>query len=205
MEGLRSWSMGIVSYRKAMWIVFLIYMIYVAQHIVFKRLELFNTPMLISLIREDGIGVLFRVANFIPFKTIVEYVEHYMTRDIPTRIIYMNLIGNILAFIPMGMIIPELKKSYEDLRSVVRYSLKIIIGVEFSQLLLFVGTFDIDDMILNMIGVFIGYLLNLLCWRLLKLIIKRVDNGVVYWSHLYSAFNKKLTTKPLNKDECHTS
>ena len=179
MEVIRSWNKELISYKKVVWMLFIIYMLFVAQYIVFKRFDFFNTPMLIEMIREQGIGIIFRIANFIPFKTIIEYVQHFITKDIPAKIVYVNLFGNIIAFIPMGIIVPELRKGLNSGRKVLSFSLKIIISIEVIQLLLFVGTFDIDDVILNGTGVIIGYLLNIQCWKLLGMLMKLNNSEVI--------------------------
>ena len=48
------------------------------------------------------------------------------------------------------------------------YALIMIVCIEIIQLVTLLGSLDVDDLILNMIGVVIGYLIYRLAARLLK-------------------------------------
>ena len=88
--------------------------------------------------------------NFIPFKEILRY-------DFGSHLFMRNVIGNVLLFIPFGYFVSYIldnKKIYLPLLITFITSLTI----EFVQLS--IGrVFDVDDVILNLIGGSIGFLI----------------------------------------------
>lgn len=71
----------------------------------------------------------------------------------------VNLIGNIVMFIPLGFGLPWVFEGLRGLWKTLLLSAGIIVLVEAVQLVTLLGRCDIDDLILNMIGVSAGYLL----------------------------------------------
>lgn len=71
----------------------------------------------------------------------------------------VNIIGNIVAFMPMGFFVPLIFKSERSFIRVVIFTLFISLSVEIMQYKFVVGNFDIDDIILNAIGGVLGYIL----------------------------------------------
>ena len=96
-----------------------------------------------------------RNSNIIPFKNTYKYVIGLDRFNLD--IIIHNTLGNVLIFIPLGIFLPILFKSYKAFSKVCISSLLITITIEFSQFFLQIGQFDIDDIILNTIGSVIGY------------------------------------------------
>jgi glycopeptide antibiotics resistance protein len=93
--------------------------------------------------------------NVIPFKSISLYVKALSDGIIETSIV--NLFGNLLFFLPMGLYLPCL---FKTLRMFSHYTLCMIcllFAVEAAQLLLKTGSFDIDDIILNVTGACFGF------------------------------------------------
>ncbi|WP_214482133.1 VanZ family protein [Bacillus sp. SM2101] len=92
--------------------------------------------------------------NLIPFKTIGNYVNnigHYSA-----RVIMINLIGNIIVFIPFGLflslLIPKLRKS----SLLILVFIWLISSLELLQFVFSLGSFDIDDILLNTVGAWLG-------------------------------------------------
>lgn len=77
-------------------------------------------------------------------------------------IVFSNLAGNILIFIPLGFIIPMASK-YRSFISSTAYSFLLSLFVEIFQLITKVGSFDVDDLLLNTIGGILGYIVFVLC------------------------------------------
>lgn len=98
-----------------------------------------------------------RTINLIPLKTIIKFLT--AGSSLSLRVIIVNLLGNIIIFVPLGFYIKAfVKKNFPTL--LVTFFIPIII--EASQYLLAVGISDIDDVILNVIGEWLGvYLLYL--------------------------------------------
>lgn len=103
--------------------------------------------------------------NLIPFKTIGGYLKAICEGNIVT-IAVRNLIGNLFLFLPMGIYLPLMKEKCRNLRSTVLISLLVLTGIELVQFVTLMGSLDIDDLILNLCGVIIGYGL----WKWLKII-----------------------------------
>jgi glycopeptide antibiotics resistance protein len=101
--------------------------------------------------------------NFIPFKTI----KPYLLGD-NLIIASANLVGNVALLIPVGILIPFIWRMMTWKQALL---IAVIAGlsIELSQVVLRIGIFDIDDVILNALGVMIGYWLH----RLLGIIGER--------------------------------
>ena len=69
----------------------------------------------------------------------------------------INLVGNVIMFIPLGFCLPMIWEKQRKLWKVVLTTTLIITLVEIIQLLTLVGSCDTDDLILNVIGSAIGY------------------------------------------------
>jgi glycopeptide antibiotics resistance protein len=90
--------------------------------------------------------------NFVPFKTIVPY----LLGDKGWIIASINLVGNIALLVPLGFLAPL---GLRNLTWKASLALGAAAGlcIEVMQTVLRVGIFDIDDVILNALGVMMGY------------------------------------------------
>lgn len=96
--------------------------------------------------------------NLVPFKTIINYIKEFNSMY-STRQIMFNLFGNICAFMPMALFLPLLFKKQSKFKNFIITMIIIILGIESLQLITTSGRFDIDDLILNLFGAVIMYLL----------------------------------------------
>ena len=69
-----------------------------------------------------------------------------------------NLLGNTLPFIPFGFLLPLSCKRKSSLLGVLLWGQLFVLFAESVQLYTNLGTFDVDDIILNMTAIFLGYL-----------------------------------------------
>jgi len=73
-----------------------------------------------------------------------------------------NLLGNLLPFIPFGFLLPI---AYPRIKAF--FKVFAVLFIEIFQYMTRLGSFDIDDIILNMVGVLSGYgtfgLVNMFC------------------------------------------
>ncbi|WP_305023110.1 VanZ family protein [Paenibacillus lacisoli] len=94
--------------------------------------------------------------NLIPFDTIKSYWMNVRgPHTLQTMMI--NLLGNIVVFIPFGILLPG---SYQRLKkggSFFLVCLSALLLLEISQMLLYRGTMDVDDVILNLLGAGLGF------------------------------------------------
>lgn len=94
--------------------------------------------------------------NLIPFQEIRRF---WVYREIVGRkAAFLNIGGNILGFCPFGFMLPILSRRYRRMRKTVRMGFFLSLFVECMQLILHVGSFDVDDIILNTLGTLIGFL-----------------------------------------------
>ncbi|MGX4667666.1 VanZ family protein [Cerasibacillus sp. JNUCC 74] len=98
--------------------------------------------------------------NLVPFKTMMELLNH----DLSVYIIASNLLGNIILTLPIGILIVYKWKQIKFLH-LLCIALAVPILIESIQCILYyIGygsrSIDIDDVILNMTGILIGYYLS---------------------------------------------
>ena len=91
-------------------------------------------------------------ANWIPFKTIVPY----LLGSGGWLIGGMNIIGNIILLVPFGFLIPFVFTKI-NWKQIIVVSILCSFIIEGIQAILHIGIFDIDDVILNALGIIIGY------------------------------------------------
>ena len=96
-----------------------------------------------------------RFTNFIPFKTIIEYVQRYI--DGYRNLSVLNLLGNFVLFMPMGVLLPCVIRKLDRFWKVTLTVLGMVVMVEIVQGILRVGSVDIDDVLFNVVGAMIGY------------------------------------------------
>ncbi|WP_422121635.1 VanZ family protein [Peribacillus frigoritolerans] len=93
--------------------------------------------------------------NFIPFKTIAHYL---FLADVNPSILIENIAGNIIGFVPFGLMLPLLSKRFSQLKSILIATFCLSFTYVILQLLFELGSFDTDDLIRNTLGGVIGYL-----------------------------------------------
>ena len=90
------------------------------------------------------------ISNFVPFKEIFRY-------DFGTPKFMKNIVGNIMLFIPYGFIASYLLKNKKFSTITI---LTIIVSLTIETVQYYIGrVFDIDDVILNLAGEIIGFLI----------------------------------------------
>ena len=75
---------------------------------------------------------------------------------------FTNLFGNVVIFIPFGFFMPMASR-YRSFFSTLFYSFGLSLCVETFQLVTKVGSFDVDDLLLNTIGGVAGYVIFVIC------------------------------------------
>lgn len=97
--------------------------------------------------------------NLTPFQEIKRFWEYREQLGIWSAI---NLIGNILIFVPFGFFEPMASRC-RSFWGTVLDGFWLSFLVEMFQLISKVGRFDVDDLLLNTSGVIIGYMIFLVC------------------------------------------
>lgn len=74
------------------------------------------------------------------------------------RLFLWNVIGNIGVFVPLGIFLPKIFTKCKNGFLTVLLSLELSLCVEIIQLMTRVGSFDVDDLLLNTVGSLCGFL-----------------------------------------------
>ena len=97
-----------------------------------------------------------RRINLQPLKTIrlfLVLLDHPRFR----RDAIVNLVGNVVMFLPLGMLLPRVFQKKPRLWKPLLTAALMILAVEIAQMLTLLGTCDVDDLILNLAGTALGY------------------------------------------------
>ena len=132
--------------RTVVSLIFIIYLLVLGYH-------LFLSDMLGR--REVAEGYRY---NFVLFKEIIRYITNM--KAIGFKLVLLNLAGNIVAFVPLGIFVSYfLNNSRYTFIKTILFGLILTVSVEGIQLITRVGICDVDDILLNFIGVVIGAVL----------------------------------------------
>ena len=98
--------------------------------------------------------------NLVPLLTIRNYLYVIIHRSNDDVLIHciINLAGNVLLFIPLGYLMPKIFVKQENFFRFFLTCILSILMVELVQLFTLLGSFDVDDLILNMGGMILGYI-----------------------------------------------
>ncbi len=94
--------------------------------------------------------------NLVPFQEIKRFILYWRAIDDPIMVL-VNLLGNVVAFIPFGALIRWVINRRVYWYQVTGYTFLFSLCVELLQLITRVGVFDVDDLILNTLGGLIGF------------------------------------------------
>ncbi|WP_369127071.1 VanZ family protein [Virgibacillus salexigens] len=93
--------------------------------------------------------------NYIPFSTIVTYILNFDHYNLSTW--FFNTLGNILIFFPLGIIAPILFNKIYLYKHIIYITILIRGAIEVLQYNSTMGVFDVDDIILSLVGSLIGF------------------------------------------------
>lgn len=88
------------------------------------------------------------ISELIPFKTIISQLKYGSINEIAR-----NIIGNLCLFIPLSFLLILKDNKYKNILRQTLILLPSILMTELLQMITSVGVFDIDDIILNYLGV----------------------------------------------------
>ncbi len=142
--------------RQKRLILFAVYLLFVIKVIIFKYPYTELREIVNSWSKEvvlEGLDS----ANFTLFRTIHMYIDYsYMLNSVE------NLAGNVVVFIPFGMFLPFIWKRFRNFADTFLAGFLFSLGIEVFQLFSAFGAFDVDDVLLNVVGVIGGYLIFML-------------------------------------------
>lgn len=88
------------------------------------------------------------------YVSLLDHTNHHLR-----RIAFVNLVGNVVVFIPFGVFLPLLWRHAQSVILFLLCTVLMIAGVELVQLFTLRGICDIDDLLLNVSGALIGFLI----------------------------------------------
>ncbi len=101
-----------------------------------------------------------------PLETIRRFlwVLRYSSNEVQIRHAVVNLFGNVLMFVPLGFFAPCIWHKLRKFGWHLLAMTLIIVTIELTQLFTLLGTCDVDDLLLNLLGTTAGFGL----WKLYK-------------------------------------
>lgn len=105
--------------------------------------------------------------NLTLFKEITRFIRY--RHLLGFKAVFINIAGNVIAFMPLGFFLPTLHPKKRNGIVVVIHCFLLSLLVEVIQLVFRMGCFDVDDLFLNTLGGLLGYLTYF--------IIKTIRNG----------------------------
>lgn len=127
----------------------LLWVLLIGYLLLLYRVILFKFPIdTIFDILMDRDELEFTRVNLIPFQTIRFYL---FSGRVPLVTAVRNLLGNVLAFVPLGILIPLIRRDLSIVFTFVT-ALALSASIEITQLVTGLGSCDIDDIILNVFG-----------------------------------------------------
>lgn len=146
--------------KKFSWVLFILYLILMAYFLFFS--EYLNRGSL-------GTEYRYNLTLFQEVKRSFWCLNHGVY-----SYFWLNFVMNILAFVPLGFFLPLLSKTITGRKFwyVFLSAFQFTLAIELLQLVLKVGTFDVDDIFLNTVGGILGYILFLIAQFVQKILRK---------------------------------
>lgn len=99
-----------------------------------------------------------RGLNLVPLRTILEEITGIpgLAPEDQLPIAVLNILGNLLLYVPVGFLLPRAYKKFAKLGTVLLFGLILSCIFEILQCL-FGGSADIDDVLVHLVGLAAGY------------------------------------------------
>jgi glycopeptide antibiotics resistance protein len=136
------------------WILFVFFLALLTKNILFKKKLSYYRNYFHKEYRRYSVKNAWNQANTKPFSTIRLF---YNSRNMNTAYKANNLLGNLIGFIPLGILLPFLLPWFRHGIKIILAGFFLSLAYELMQLLFGLGIFDVDDLILNTAGTFTGY------------------------------------------------
>ncbi|MNI08150.1 VanZ like family protein [compost metagenome] len=146
--------------------LFIVYLIAIVNFVIIKFFgDIQRVIDRIEMVRAQKVEGYWNL-QLVPFRTITSSMNSFLRFGIdhPASIVF---IANIILFVPMGFLVPSVLRKSSFLKTM-GISLGIIVAIEIIQYVTNLGATDIDDVILNMTGCLIGYMVYMVSVELYK-------------------------------------
>lgn len=138
----RTWISSLVLFLS--WIVFLSYVLFMINRLFYHAYSGYTRSAFVQV-----------EYNLIPFNTIMNYIRNYDHFNLDIWL--YNLFGNVAAFMPLGFFLPLLFLSMKRFLACTFTACAASFAVELLQIGFRVGSFDVDDILLNTLGGCLGF------------------------------------------------
>ncbi len=101
--------------------------------------------------------------NLMPFGTISVQFAHFSEGWAR-----FNIVGNTVPFIPLGFLMPMVYHKVNSFAKILIIGISSVLFIELFQLFTRLGSFDVDDIMLNIMGILSGYFMVWFIKGLLK-------------------------------------
>ncbi|MFF3023876.1 VanZ family protein [Gottfriedia sp. NPDC057948] len=119
------------------------YLLLIFSLVFIFRFTFFPVATLGIGVSEGGLNLIPLIKMFNEFSSIKQFI--------------VNIFGNIILFVPFGFSLTSVKRS----KKVILIGLFLSVSIEVVQFLMTLRTSDIDDVILNTLGTYIGYKISM--------------------------------------------
>jgi len=140
--------------KRATWLLFIIYIFVMAYFLFFSEM----------LHRGPGETYRYNLEFFKEIKRGLKFIgtnrEWYF---------WLNIAMNVVAFMPLGFCLPIVSEKHKNFIRVFIISVLLSLGIETLQLYFKVGSFDVDDILMNVSGALLGFILERICFGIYKL------------------------------------
>ena len=133
---------------------FVAFLLLLTKNIFFKKAPGYYKNNFRNEYRRYSVKQGWEKANTKPFSTIKLF---YNSRNLNAEYKQNNLLGNLLGFVPVGLLLAILIPFFRKGIYVLLAGFFLSLCFEMTQLVFGLGIFDVDDIILNTAGCFTGY------------------------------------------------
>lgn len=141
----------VLAHRRLAWIGLLAYTALLLKVVLFK----YPGGLSLEVMSAQHLELRLQYANFTPLKTIL----YYLSGRVSSRIAVANLAGNLVLLGPLGFLVPHLFARWCGLWATAAICFGVSLLLEGVQLLTGLGSFDVDDLLLNLVGGILGWAL----------------------------------------------
>ena len=139
-----------------LWIFFGLYLLLFITLTLFDQFWGRNGLTFVHWTKERFDNYIHNSFNVMPFKTIIGYIGKFDSL-LDTKAVMVNLLGNIVACMPFAFFLPLLFKKQNNIKKFAITMFIIVLVIELLQFVTLSGSFDIDDIILNVSGALIMF------------------------------------------------
>ena len=150
------------KWRQRLWVIlFIAYLTFLFYFLFFSE----------GLGRTEGVGYRYNLTLFREIRRFIEY-RHVLG----FQAVFLNLAGNVIAFMPFGFLLPLVTRYRTNWFATTVCAFAFSLFAETVQLTLKLGSFDVDDLLLNTIGGLAGYVMFVVCAAVRRRYVNRKKN-----------------------------